>query len=112
MKRKNINRTGLNGKYTLSESPILVMYDLHSDKLRRKVFIACEDYGLKAIQFSVFFGLLSPNKYNELFLRLKKIAGDESNNIMIIPVCKADFKKILRNGEKLSYYQTDFMECL
>jgi CRISPR-associated protein Cas2 len=112
MEKRNINHTGLNGNHNKGESQIFILYDIESNKIRKKIFIACEDYGLKSIQFSIFYGSLSNNKYEELFLKLKKIAGDQSNNIILIPVCMADFKKILINGEKLSMHQTNFMEMV
>jgi CRISPR-associated protein Cas2 len=112
MEKKNTNRTGLNGNYNTGEQAIFVLYDVESDKIRRKIFIACEDYGLKSIQFSTFFGSLSINKCEELYLRLKKVAGEKDNHIIIIPVCRADYRKIMVNGKNISLYQTNFLEII
>ena len=111
MKKKSTNHTGLNGSKKLEQS-VFVLYDVESNKIRKKIFTACEDYGLKSIQFSVFYGYLSVNKYQELFQRLKQTAGKEANNIILLPICQADFKKILCNGKNLSMYQTRFIEFL
>lgn len=112
MGKKNTNHTGLNGNYNIGELSIFVIYDVESDKIRNKVFIACEDYGLKNIQYSTFFGSLSSNKYEELFLRLQKISGKENNNIILIPLCRADLRKVLVNGNKLSMHQTNFLDII
>lgn len=112
MGKKNIKVTGLNGNYNLGEQAVFVLYDVESTKIRNKIFTICEDYGLSSIQYSIFFGTLSPNKYQELFLKLKDSAGKEANNIILIPVCSSDFKKILVNGKSISLYQKNFLEII
>lgn len=112
MAKKNIKLTGLNGNYNLGEQALFIIYDVESDKIRKKIFTICEDYGLSSIQYSTFFGTLSPNKYQELFLKLKDSTAKESKNIILIPVCNGDFKKILASGKSLSLYQKNFLEII
>ena len=38
---------------------LILMYDISNDRIRTKVAIACEDYGLDRIQYSAFYGQLS-----------------------------------------------------
>lgn len=74
------------------EVAILLIYDVEEDKLRTKTSEICLDYGLARIQFSAFFGKLNRNKRQELALKLRRLIGDESARIRIIPVCEDDLK--------------------
>ena len=82
-----------------------VVYDVEQDRARTKIFEACRDYGLDPVQFSVFFGTLSPNRWEELFLRMKRELGDGDGYILIIPLCEKDFKKIRKTGAPLGIGQ-------
>jgi len=70
----------------------LVSYDIVEDKIRRKVFEACKDYGLINVQYSLFFGDLTHNRREELFQRLRKIIGREEGKVLICPVCDKDMR--------------------
>jgi CRISPR-associated protein Cas2 len=96
----------------MTELQTFVVYDIGETKLRNRVYEACKDYGLKPIQYSCFLGCLSRNKQEELFLRLKKEVGKNPGNIILIPVCEIDFKKIKNSGEPLRISQVPILEFL
>ena len=69
----------------------VLIYDIESDRLRNKVAQACEEAGLERVQFSAFWGDLSPNRCEELLLRCQEIIGDETARVHILPVCAQCF---------------------
>lgn len=70
----------------------LVSYDIVEDKVRRKVFEACKDYGLTHVQYSLFFGNLTQNRREELFQRLRRIIGRQEGKVLICPICDKDMR--------------------
>jgi CRISPR-associated protein Cas2 len=54
----------------------LVIYDVEDDWARNRVAEACKDFGLERIQYSCFRGLLSRNKREELYERMRKVQRD------------------------------------
>lgn len=70
----------------------LVSYDIVEDKVRRKVFEACKDYGLTNVQYSLFFGDLTRNRREELFQRLRRIIGRQEGKVLICPICDKDMR--------------------
>lgn len=77
---------------------VLLLYDISNDRVRTKVAVACEDYGLDRIQFSAFYGQLSRNHQEELILRIKYLLGDEDGRIQLIPVSQREWDKRLEVG--------------
>lgn len=73
----------------------LVIYDIVENKIRKKIFEACKDYGLSHIQYSAFFGELNHNRRDELRQRLRKTLGDNFGDIIILPVCDKDMKLLI-----------------
>jgi len=55
------------------ELSTLVIYDIEDDRARTRVSEACKDFGLERMQFSCFRGILTQNKREELYERLRKI---------------------------------------
>ncbi len=55
------------------ELSTLVIYDIEDDRARLRVSEACKDFGLERLQYSCFRGILSSNKREELYERLRKI---------------------------------------
>lgn len=83
-----------------------VIYDIENDRIRYRISEICKDYGLERIQYSAFFGLLSKNRREELFLKLSRLVKNKKGKIIIQPVCEKDFKEIkiineLENQEKI-----------
>ena len=76
----------------MEEQRTVVIYDISDDRTRTRASEACLDYGLERIQYSAFWGKLTRNKREELFLRLKAILEDKPGKILIQPVCEKDLK--------------------
>jgi CRISPR-associated protein Cas2 len=76
----------------MDEQHLVVLYDIQIDRIRTKVSEVCLDYGLERIQFSAFFGKLTRNKREELWLRLKAVLKDYPGKILVQPVCEKDVK--------------------
>lgn len=55
------------------ELTTLVIYDIEDDWARNRVSEACKDFGLDRIQYSCFRGMLSRNKREELFERMRSV---------------------------------------
>ncbi|MDY6934028.1 MAG: CRISPR-associated endonuclease Cas2 [Spirochaetota bacterium] len=94
------------------ERPLFVIYDITSNKIRKKVFEACEDFGLLSVQFSAFFGFLDSTKKKELLHRIKTIIGKEEGNFIFIPLEKNQLKKIVSKGNALGITQTPMIKFL
>jgi CRISPR-associated protein Cas2 len=76
----------------MDEQHVVVLYDIQLDRLRTRISEACLDYGLERVQYSAFFGKLTRNKREELFLRLASILEDKPGKILMQPVCEKDLK--------------------
>ena len=94
------------------ERPLFVIYDIKSNKIRKNVFEACEDFGLISVQFSTFFGFLDTTKQKELLHRIKTIIGKEEGNYIIIPLEKNQLKKVKSKGNALGTGQTPMIKFL
>ena len=70
---------------------IYVIYDIISDRIRKKVSEACLDFGLERIQYSAFLGDINTTRRNALEKRLMQELGKSKGKIEIIPVCEKDF---------------------
>ena len=79
------------------ELDTLVVYDVPKEKLRRRVYEACKDYGLKRFQYSAFRGPLDRNRRQEMFLRLRSIVGDSSARILVLALCAKDSAAVLEH---------------
>jgi len=79
--------------------PVFLLYDITDDRIRHKVAVACEDYGLDRLQFSAFYGELSRNLQEELMLRIDKLLGNEPGRVQLIPVSAAEWNKRLEVGQ-------------
>lgn len=76
----------------MEEQSTVVIYDVPDDRTRTRVSEACLDYGLERVQYSAFFGRLTRNKREELFLRLKSILGEKAGKILVQPICEKDLR--------------------
>jgi hypothetical protein len=59
-----------------TELTTLVIYDIEDDRARTRASEACKDFGLERLQYSCFRGMLSANKREELYERLRQIQRD------------------------------------
>ena len=73
--------------------PTYVIYDIVTDRIRKKIADVCLDYGLKRIQYSSFLGNISATRLRALEGKLIEQLGKHSGQIEIIPVCAKDFAK-------------------
>lgn len=81
----------------VEELDTLVVYDVPKDKLRRRVYEACKDYGLKRFQFSAFRGPLDRNRRQEIFFRIRSIVGDHTARILVLALCAKDSATVLEH---------------
>lgn len=70
----------------------LLIYDISSDRLRAKIADACLDYGLDRTQYSAYYGDISSNYQEELFLKVSAILGGETGSILLLPICATDWQ--------------------
>lgn len=94
------------------EDALFVIYDVEEDKIRRKMFDACWDYGLVSVQFSAFFGRLGRNRREELFARLGRLLAGERGNVILAPLCEADVERVLAAGAVLGQTQESIVRLV
>ena len=70
-----------------------VIYDIVSDRIRKKISEACLDYGLQRIQYSAFLGNINATRRSALEKRLAQELGKKQGKIEIITVCEKDFRQ-------------------
>jgi CRISPR-associated protein Cas2 len=78
----------------------LLIYDIPDDRIRTRIADACLDYGLDRMQYSAFYGDISRNHQEELFLKVKEILADKAGNIQLVPICETDW------GHRLVHIKT------
>jgi len=71
----------------------LIVYDITSNRIRKRIADACLDYGMQRIQKSAFLGDMNRNRQDELMVRLSKELGDKKGNIQLFPLCHADLSQ-------------------
>lgn len=76
----------------------LLVYDISDDNTRTKISDTCLDYGLDRIQWSAFYGNISRNHQEELFLKVKTLLGKKRGNIQLFSICQKDWGKRLVYG--------------
>jgi CRISPR-associated protein Cas2 len=86
---------------TVAAMQLFLIYDIANDRIRTKVAIACEDYGLDRIQYSAFAGRLSRTHQEELMLKIRRLLGCEAGRVQLIPVGQSEWEKRLEvdNGD-------------
>lgn len=70
-----------------------VIYDIVSDRIRKRISEACLDYGLRRIQYSAFLGNINATRRSALEKRLAQELGKKQGKIEIITVCEKDFRQ-------------------
>ena len=78
---------------------LTAIYDISSDKIRKKVSDRLLDLGLVRVQYSVFFGTLDNNRIDELALFAEEILA-ESDKLYLIPIHRDDLNaaRIIGHG--------------
>lgn len=72
---------------------LLLLYDVTSDRIRRKMGDVCIDYGMDRTQFSAFVGDLTRSQQRELMQRLCDLLGEEAGALLLIPVSYAEWEQ-------------------
>ena len=73
----------------MEELLTFVSIDIADDKLRRKAVTMLLDYGLVREHYSVFSGMMTRNRREELFVRMRARLGAQGakfGRILVIPV--------------------------
>lgn len=68
----------------------LVVYDITSNRIRKRVGDACLDFGMERIQKSAFLGDLNKNRQEELMKRIERALAKYKGNIQMFPICDKD----------------------
>ncbi|MHB8619517.1 MAG: CRISPR-associated endonuclease Cas2 [Chloroflexota bacterium] len=71
---------------------VLLVYDIPDDRVRTRVADICQDYGLRRIQYSAFFGELSGNHQEELIQKLRRRVGRFPCNIQLFPIADREIR--------------------
>lgn len=72
---------------------VWVIYDITSDKIRRKTIKICKNIGLYRVQKSVFLGDLENNDFDELKLKLKDTIYLEEDSVYVFPMSKRELSQ-------------------
>ncbi len=76
----------------------MVVFDVPSDKARRKLGEICKDYGLVRFQWSAFEGEMTRNRREELFDRACRLLNqaDGAGKLLITPVAAREHANEMR----------------
>ena len=75
------------------------IYDIESDKARRKIIKIAQRSGLQRVQKSVFLGNISKNIMDEIIIESEGIIDLEHDSLYVFPMCEADFKSVVLKGQ-------------
>jgi CRISPR-associated protein Cas2 len=80
----------------------IVVYDITDDSLRYKTSEKLKDYGLERIQYSAFQGELPKHSLASLRTDLRKLLndGEETDSIIIFPLCSSCFNNRIELGDE------------
>lgn len=70
-----------------------VIYDITSDKVRRKAIKTCKNIGLYRVQKSVFLGEIEDNDFDEIKIRLEDLIDLEKDSVYVFPMSKKELNK-------------------
>lgn len=82
-----------------TEQLVWVIYDIASDKIRRKVIKRTKKAGLYRVQKSVFLGTVERNRLDELQIEIEDLINEKKDLVYIFPLCEQDFKKVILLGQ-------------
>ena len=72
---------------------LLLLYDISNDRIRCKVAMTCEDYGLDRVQYSAFTGILSRNHQEELMLLIDNLLDGQAGRVQLVPISRDDWAR-------------------
>jgi CRISPR-associated protein Cas2 len=82
-----------------NETLVWVIYDIRSNRVRRKVIKATESRGLYRVQKSVFLGSINRTVLKSLSMEVDSYIDEEVDSVYIFPMCEQDFKKVILKGQ-------------
>ncbi len=82
-----------------TEQLLWVIYDISSDKSRRKIVNITQKAGLYQVQNSVFLGTIERNRLDEMTLEIEEWVNGKKDSVYIFPLCETDFKKVIIMGK-------------
>ncbi len=85
----------------LREKELFVTYDIEDDKLRTKISKRLLYFGLKRIQYSVFWGDMDEKDISDMKDFFKGLEYGEKDRVVITEVSIEDSKKTTQYGEKI-----------
>lgn len=79
----------------------LAMYDIHREKIRRRVIEILKDYGFYRIQFSIFAGDIDKKERDLIIMEVNKIMKKNEGELRLMLVDEKSFenKKNKINGK-------------
>lgn len=84
---------------------LFIMYDIQSNKVRKKVADYLEAKGLKRVQYSVFFGELDRRHYQtvkETLLDIQ-VSYENEDSIMVVPIAEDEFRRLHLIGKEVDF---------
>ena len=76
-----------------------LIYDISSDKSRKRVSDECKNLGLYRVQKSVFLGDLNTNRIDEIVEFSREWINAKTDSLYVFPMCRDDFDKIQILGQ-------------
>jgi CRISPR-associated protein Cas2 len=68
----------------------VIAYDIEADRRRTKVMNTLKDFGMR-VQYSVFECELTPQRLDELRVRLRPLINPRRDKVHVFPLCDACF---------------------
>lgn len=76
-----------------------VIYDISSDKARKKIASICLQMGLYRVQKSVFLGVLVHSQRDALIKHVEMLFDPDTDRVYFSPLCEQDAQRIWTLGE-------------
>ncbi len=78
---------------------VWAIYDITSDKARRKIAKACKKAGLYRVQKSVFLGSIEPNDLDELYLYSGDLIDPRTDSVYLFQMSRKNFRATKTLGQ-------------
>ncbi|RKY34348.1 MAG: CRISPR-associated endonuclease Cas2 [Candidatus Omnitrophota bacterium] len=82
-----------------TDTLVWVIYDISSNKTRRKIVKETQKTGLYRVQKSVFLGAINRAELDSLAMFAEDLIDKEKDSVYIFPMCAEDFKKVILKGQ-------------
>lgn len=71
---------------------VWVIYDIVSNRTRRRVIKVCKNTGLYRVQKSVFLGDVEDNRLDELKMQIEDLVDLDKDSVYVFPMSKRELK--------------------